>query len=157
MSSEVEKQILNAKENLPEVTPTPPDFKNQSTAHDLKSRLEWGEPGLTILDVNDRETFNDGHIMGAVAMPMDEVVDRAKGSLENNRDIYVYGASDEETSTAASHLRQAGFNRVAELRGGLAGWKALGGPTEGRKEALTPPTAGDYNVVARIQESQGKH
>lgn len=142
--------ILSAKEKLPNVTPTPPGFKPQSSVNDLKSRLEWGEPGFTILDVRDREIYNDGHIMGAMPMPIDELVDRATPALDINRDIYIYADSDDQTAQAASQLRQAGFQKVAELKGGLAAWKAIGGPTEGAVEGLSAPDAGDYNVAARL-------
>lgn len=147
----VSEAILNAKEKMPNITPNPAGMKSQSSAHDLKSRLEWGEPAFTILDVRDREIFNNGHIMGAMPMPMDELVDRAQSSLDVNRDIYVYAESDEQTSQAANMLRSAGFDSVAELKGGLAAWKAVGGPTEGAIESRTPPGADDYNVVDRLK------
>nr|WP_322111981.1 rhodanese-like domain-containing protein [Aerosakkonema funiforme] len=150
----VSDAIETAKSKLPNVTPTPPGFKPQSSAHDLKSRLEWGEPAFTILDVRDRETYNDGHIMGAMPMPMDELVERATPTIDFNRDIYVYADSDEQTSQAASELRSAGFQKVAELKGGLAAWKAVGGPTEGISESRTPPGSDDYNVVDRLKNHQ---
>ncbi|HEY9873513.1 MAG TPA: rhodanese-like domain-containing protein [Candidatus Obscuribacterales bacterium] len=155
-SDKVAEAIQGAKDKLPNVTPTPPGFKAQSSVQDLKSRVEWGEPAFTIIDVSDRMTFNDGHIMGAMAMPIDDLAERAKSSMEPNRDIYVYGATDEETATAASQLRQAGFQNVAELKGGLAAWKAIGGPTEGISESRTPAGADDYNVVSRVQDQLGK-
>lgn len=143
-------QISNIKEQLPDITPTPPGLKAQSSSHDLKSRLDWGEPALTIVDTRDRETFNKSHITGAMPWPLDELVERAKSSLEFNRDIYVYGDGDEQTAEAASRLRQAGFQSVAELRGGLAGWKAIGGPIDGAIEHPNPgPDA--YNLAARLQ------
>ncbi|WP_338022467.1 rhodanese-like domain-containing protein [Argonema antarcticum] len=150
----VSEAILSAKEKMPNITPTPPGFKAQSSAHDLKSRLEWGEPAFTILDVRDREIFNDGHIMGAMPMPIDELVERAKPSIDLNRDIYVYADSDEQTSQAVNQLRSAGFEKVAELQGGLAAWKAIGGPTEGVSESRTPAGADDYNVVDRLKNHQ---
>ncbi|AFZ15209.1 Rhodanese-like protein [Crinalium epipsammum PCC 9333] len=156
VTNKVADSIKGAKDNMPEVTPTPPGMKSQSSVEDLKSRLEWGEPAFTILDVRDRETFNDGHIMGAMAMPVDQLVDRAKSSLEPSRDIYVYGETDEATASAASSLRQAGFECVAELKGGFAAWKAIGGATEGVSESRTPAGADDYNVVSRLQDEASK-
>lgn len=145
----VQDSIQNAKDALPNVTPTPPGVKASSSAHDLKSRLEWGEPALTILDVRDRDAFNKGRILGAITMPSEEVVDRARTALEPQRDIYVYGNSDGDTAQAAGKLREAGFRNVAELKGGLEGWKAISGPTEGTEEFVQPgPDA--YNVVSRI-------
>lgn len=112
--------------------------------------MEWGEPAFTILDVRDRNAFNQGHIMGAMPFPQNELVDRAE-SIAKSRDIYVYGESDEQTAQAAQQLRSAGFVHVSELKGGLAAWKAVGGPTEGIIESRTPAGADDYNVVDRLK------
>jgi len=107
-------------ELLPQAAP----FKQQSRVYDLKSRLDWGEPALTIVDARDRAAFNECHIMGAVSMPMPELVERAQTTLESGRYIYVYGETDEETAAAAEKLREAGYEAVSELTGGLAAWKA---------------------------------
>jgi len=110
--------------------PTPPPMKARSLVYDLKARLDWGEPALTIIDVRDRNLFNTSHIMGAISMPMNELIDRVRPSLELSRDLYIYGEIDEETAEAATILRAAGFENVSELRGGLAAWKAVGFPVE---------------------------
>lgn len=133
------------------IIPPQPPIQPQSDVHELKSRLEWGEPAFTILDVRDRNTYNDGHIMGSMPMPIDELAERAVSSLAQTRDIYVYGENEQQTAQAAQTLRSAGFVHVSELKGGLAAWKAVGGPTEGIIESRTPAGADDYNVVARIQ------
>ena len=133
MTNPAEKKILDAKDALPEVTPTPdPQKTPKSSAKDLKDRLEWGEPGLTIIDVRDRDAFNDERIMGAISMPMEEdLAEKAKETLESRREIYVYGEED-QTAQAASSLREAGFEAVSEIDGGLEAWKAIDGSTEGR-------------------------
>jgi len=110
--------------------PVPPPLQAQSRVYDLKARLDWGEPALTIIDVRDRHAFNAAHISGAISMPMNELVDRALTSLELVRDIYLYGETDEETAIAASQLREAGYLKVSELRGGMSAWKAVGFPLE---------------------------
>ncbi|MBE9137870.1 rhodanese-like domain-containing protein [Nodosilinea sp. LEGE 07088] len=109
----------------------PPAMKPQATVQDLKSRLDWGEPALTIIDVRDRAAFNELHIQGAVSMPLPMLVDAVSRNLEQERDIYVYGDSDEMTATATGQLRAAGFQKVAELAGGLAAWQAAKYPIEG--------------------------
>lgn len=63
-------------------------------------------------------------------MPQNELVDRVLSSLENTRDIYVYGDTDEETAIAAVKLRAAGYENVSQLRGGVAAWKAVDFPIE---------------------------
>ncbi|MBD1854004.1 MULTISPECIES: rhodanese-like domain-containing protein [Leptolyngbya] len=149
--SKLEDAIENAKEALPNITPTPHGLKAESSVHDLKSRLEWGEPALTILDVRSRDVYNHGHIMGAMEFPMDQLVELAQKNFEYKRDIYVYGATDEETTEAARMLRQAGFVNVAELKGGLEAWKAVGGSTEGIDETRAEPGANAYNVVTNVK------
>jgi rhodanese-related sulfurtransferase len=98
--------------------------------YELKARLDWGEPALTIIDIRSHSEFSQGHIMGAINMPTNELIDRALVSLELVRDIYVYGDTDEEAAAAAAKLRSAGFLNVSEIQGGLPVWKAYGYPTE---------------------------
>ncbi len=147
----ISENISDIKKNLPKVTPTPSDFHQQATAHELKSRLNWGEPALTILDVRDPETFRKCRIVGAMQFPMDELESRAKSSLELNREIYIYGGSDEETASAANVLREAGFQKVAQLLGGIDAWREIYGALEG-SATDQPPSAGEFNVVARMQQ-----
>lgn len=151
--SEVEKTILNAKDKLPEVTPTPsPQQTPVSSAQALKSRLEWGEPAFTVLDVRERTAFNASRIMGAMSMPVDELPDQATSSLDPQREIYIYADSEEQTTQAANTLRDAGFTAVSELRGGLAGWKAVGGPIEGSAENGYDTSGAEYNLKARLDK-----
>jgi rhodanese-related sulfurtransferase len=113
------------------IIPIPAPLKANSRVQDLKKRLDWGEPALTIIDVRSRGSFNASHITGAVLIPLGQLVEQALVNLELVRDIYVYGSSDEETALAAAVLKDAGYQNVAELLGGLAAWKAAGYPFEG--------------------------
>jgi rhodanese-related sulfurtransferase len=108
----------------------PEPIQDRSNVDSLKNRLDWGEPALTIVDVRERSAFTMSHIMGAIAMPFDELVNRAQASLEFIRDIYVYGETEEQTAEAATKLRAAGYQHVAELVGGLAAWKRAEYPVE---------------------------
>lgn len=115
-----------------EVSPAPAKFENVASPTDLKARLDWGEPALTIIDVRDRESFNNERIMGAMSMPLEDLTSRAAQTLEKERDIYVYGDSDQSTEGAAIQMYEAGFERIAAIAGGLSAWKAAGGAVEGR-------------------------
>lgn len=116
--------------------PLPKSLESQSLVHDLKTRLDWGEPALTIIDVRDRAAFNISHILGAISLPMEELVSRALVNLEFTRDLYIYGSFDEQTASAAAQLRAAGYKNVSELRGGLAAWKATDCPIEGNSAVV---------------------
>lgn len=109
----------------------PEKIQNRANVGALKNRLDWGEPALTVIDVRDRHAFNTRHIVGAIAMPLIELVSRAQASLEVVRDIYVYGETDAQTAAAAEQLRHAGYQHIAELTGGLAAWEKAQYPVEG--------------------------
>jgi rhodanese-related sulfurtransferase len=119
------KVISEAKEKLSEVIPTPAKPTPVASAQSLKERLDWGEPALTIIDIRDRDAFLQERIRGA--MLLSDV-----SNLPKNREIYIYGDTEEEVAEAADNLRQAGFESVSQVQGGLPGWKAILGPTEGR-------------------------
>ncbi|MBF2036429.1 MAG: rhodanese-like domain-containing protein [Leptolyngbyaceae cyanobacterium T60_A2020_046] len=110
--------------------PKPAPMRPESRVYDLKARLDWGEPALTIIDVRDRATFNSSHVQGAISVPVEELVARITTLLEPSRDIYLYGDTDEESTIAAESLRHAGYQKVSILRGGAAAWKAAGFPIE---------------------------
>ncbi|MDF2386623.1 rhodanese-like domain-containing protein [Nostoc ellipsosporum NOK] len=99
--------------------------------HDLKSRLQWGQPAFTIVDVRDRTSYNHGHISGAITLPLDTLESRVKTALHTERHIYVYGENDQQTAEAAKLLRDAGYGEVGEIAGGFAAWKTVGGAIEG--------------------------
>ena len=109
----------------------PAPLQPKSRVYDLKKRLDWGEPALTIVDVRSRDAFNISHITGAISFPLSQLVERSLASLELVRDIYVYGTTDEETANAVGFLKKAGYQNVAELVGGASAWKAAGFPIEG--------------------------
>ncbi len=109
----------------------PPMLQPQSSVQDVKTRLDWGEPALTIIDVRDRSAFNQSRIQGAISMPLANLVEAVSSSLEKVRDIYVYGDTDVMTAEAANQLRDAGFQQVAELLGGLSAWRTARYPVEG--------------------------
>jgi rhodanese-related sulfurtransferase len=116
-----------------ELSPAPVTFHRISSAKALKNRLDWGKPDLTIIDVRDRDSFNQEHITGAIWVPLDDLVTQIRQWLEFNRDIYLYSHADSDMINAAAQLDRAGFERVAILDAGLSGWKAVHGPTEGRQ------------------------
>ncbi|GAB4537159.1 MAG: rhodanese-like domain-containing protein [Pleurocapsa sp.] len=119
------KVVSEVKEKLSEAIPTPPEITPVSSAQALKDRLDWGEPALTIIDIRDRESFLEERITGAMLIADVQ-------NLPENRDIYIYGDEENQIAEVAGNLRQAGFENVSQLQGGLAGWKAVEGATEGR-------------------------
>lgn len=138
-------------DKLPIPTPAAAISGSVVSVHELKSRLNWGEPGLTILDVRDRDSFDDCRILGAMNTPLAMLPGAVKSSLQPKRDIYIYGSSEEESTTAANLLREAGFLKVAVLRGGLETWLKVDGSVDG-VATNTDPGPDAYNVFSRLKE-----
>lgn len=115
-----------------QLTPVPENFEAISLPSELKARLDWGEPALSIVDVRDRESFNNERIVGAMPMPIDTLATAAKAAFEADRDIFIYSDSDMATAEAVTQLQSSGFKRVTSIKGGLPAWKAINGATEGR-------------------------
>ncbi|MGG6238442.1 rhodanese-like domain-containing protein [Nodosilinea sp. AN01ver1] len=135
-SDQASDQVQNAKSAVTQPLPKPPGMSStQATADELLKRLNWGEPALTIIDARSRQSFNAERITGA--MSRDQIAE-ATQSLEHQRDIYVYGDGGDQATEVVNQLRQAGYQKVALLQGGLSAWKAIGGPTEG-VEAFSSP------------------
>ena len=130
--AQVSDRIESVKSTITGPLPTPPEMSGeQASPNELLSRLNWGEPGLTIVDVRSREAFNNERITGSVPIPMGQIPDSEEPMLEYERDLYVYSDNSESASEAVNRFRQAGFKNVAEIKGGLDAWKGIGGPTEG--------------------------
>lgn len=152
--SNVESTIQSLKDKLPNVTPTPPGLHVHATAHELKSRLSWGEPALTIFDIRDSAVVAERRIMGAMYLSLEDLESYEMAGVALTRDIYVYGETDEATSVAAGRLRDLGFTCVAELKGGLETWESIGGAVEGTTTRNDKAGADAYNVFSRLQKFQ---
>lgn len=150
--SNIEDTIESIKEKLPNVTPTPPSFHAQASAHELKSRLSFGEPALTIFDVRDRATFQDRQITGAMCLPWESLQAGERPHVALNRDIDIYAETDAKAAEAARLIRSLGFTRVAELKGGLETWQFIGGAVEGIATRDDKAGADAYNVFSRLKK-----
>lgn len=121
--------LLNTM-NLFSWFPKPSPLRPESRVYDLKERLDWGEPALSIVDIRNRVDFSASHITGAISIPAHQLLETAHRCFEIDRDLYIYGITDEEASVAAEQLRTAGYTSVSVLRGGVSAWKAAGFPVE---------------------------
>lgn len=117
----------------------------------LKARLEWGEPALTILDMRDRSEFDKCHIRGAMNVTMQNLA-TILTSLAPDRHIYVYTTQSEEAVAAADSLREAGFTNVAELTGGIPAWLEIGGAVTGSATSFDSLRPDMYNVFSRMKQ-----
>jgi len=76
---------------------------------------------ILILDIRSRDSFNQGHIQGAVNFPMNEL-HRSYGDIPHDRRIVVVDQNGYRSFLAASYLVRKGFGDVVRLLGGMDRW-----------------------------------
>jgi rhodanese-related sulfurtransferase len=97
---------------------------------ELAARLASGTAPV-ILDVRTAEEFADGHIPGALNVPVAEFSDRlAALELAPAAEIVVHCQSGRRAATAEAILAEAGYTNVRDLSGHMLGWRAAGHPLE---------------------------
>jgi glyoxylase-like metal-dependent hydrolase (beta-lactamase superfamily II)/rhodanese-related sulfurtransferase len=85
-----------------------------------------------LLDVREPAEFDGplGHLRGAVLVPLGELQDRTAG-FDRSRPVVAICRSGARSAQATVLLQKAGFDRVANLAGGMLRWRADGHPVEG--------------------------
>lgn len=75
-----------------------------------------------ILDVRSKEEYDEGHIDGAVLLPVDNIKDEAGPVIGGkNKTILVYCRSGNRSSLAASRLASLGYTDIRDF-GGIVDW-----------------------------------
>jgi rhodanese-related sulfurtransferase len=82
--------------------------------------------GAVVLDVREAYEYVEGHVPGAVLLPLSRVHSQLRDLPQAER-VYVICASGNRSRTAAGWLRSAGIDAVS-VAGGTGGWAAQGRP-----------------------------
>lgn len=78
---------------------------------------------LVVIDVRREPEFADGHIRGAINIPLDEMVDPASmANIEDDHNVYVHCAGGYRSVIAASLLKRQGIHN---LRNVIGGWDKI--------------------------------
>ncbi len=71
-----------------------------------------------LLDVREDYEYQDGHIKGAVNLPLREILEK-KDTLPKDKDIYVYCRSGHRSADAVNFLKSLGFEKIHNIEGGF--------------------------------------
>jgi adenylyltransferase/sulfurtransferase len=93
---------------------------NEITAEELKRRLDRGED-VFILDVRNPPEFQICRIPGSTLLPLPELPQRV-GELDRGRELVVHCKSGMRSAKAIDFLRQQGFTKLTNLKGGILAW-----------------------------------
>ncbi|MDQ5866503.1 MAG: molybdopterin-synthase adenylyltransferase MoeB [Chloroflexota bacterium] len=87
---------------------------------DLKSRLDAGQK-LVLLDVREPHEWNIAHLEGAKLIPVNQVTAHVH-ELSTADEMVVYCKGGTRSARAVNELRQLGFRKLWNLRGGINAW-----------------------------------
>jgi rhodanese-related sulfurtransferase len=97
---------------------------------------------LTLVDVLPASSYEEGHIPGAVSLPLEEVGTRASLLLPDpNAEIAVYcgGPTCPRAEQAAALLHKLGYSSVRHYHGGIVEWMEAGEALERSGGQGSPP------------------
>jgi rhodanese-related sulfurtransferase len=81
------------------------------------------DPRLLVIDVRRETEFADGHVRGAVNIPVSELTDPATmANIEDTHNIYVHCAGGYRSIIASSMLKRQGIHNLRNITGG---WKSI--------------------------------
>ncbi len=80
--------------------------------------------GMMLLDVRPAKEYEQGHIPGAVHVPLADVGDRVK-KLKKDKDLVVYCRSGNQSIWAIKRLMGMGYKNLYNLKGGYHAWKRI--------------------------------
>jgi rhodanese-related sulfurtransferase len=91
------------------------------------------QSGLIIINVLDKDWYDDCHIKGSINVPFFELDEFVKKLDTEKAEIVLYCSNYFCTSSiyACRHLKDMGFKKVWAYEGGIAEWYQLGLPVEG--------------------------
>ena len=103
-----------------EATMTTEDNETETTVTELKRRMDAKEP-FFLLDVREPNEYQIGKIPGSTLIPLGEVPKRVN-EIPRDKEIVVHCKMGGRSAQAALYLRQQGFTRVKNLKGGILDW-----------------------------------
>lgn len=97
-----------------------------------------------LLDVRQPAEYENGHLAGAILIPLKELPDRL-AELEKEKPLIVYCAIGGRSKMAAQFLSGSGFDKVYNVVGGIKAWQ--GGRATGSQEAGLELFTGEEEFV----------
>ncbi len=102
--------------------------------------------GYVLLDVRAEADFNQGHIQGALNLPVGGIESASRRLIPPSSTVVVYGRSPgcAQSAVAADKLKTLGFEKVLRFTGGLEEWAAAGNRVVKTAPALARENIGKH-------------
>lgn len=91
------------------------------TADEAKTMMDAGD--VTIVDVRTAQEYADGHIPGAINIPLESIgSDKPAELTDTDADLIVYCRTGVRSKQASDKLVELGYQHVNDM-GGIVDWK----------------------------------
>src|SRR5207237_1758979 len=100
--------------------PASVDQAGDITVEQLQLRLQKGDK-VFILDVRNPEEYQICKIAGSTLLPLPALPQRF-GELDKSREMIVHCKSGMRSAKAIAYLKQQGFTKLKNLKGGILAW-----------------------------------
>ncbi|MER6973737.1 rhodanese-like domain-containing protein [Nocardioides sp. NPDC000445] len=97
----------------------------ETTIDQLAAALDRG---AAVVDVREPAEFREGHVPGAINIPMGQLTARL-GEIDRDRSVHMVCASGNRSGAMADVLRANGFDAI-NVAGGTNAWIRSGRPIE---------------------------
>ncbi len=98
----------------------------QSRRPDVKEAQRLYNAGATFVDVRSDQEWREGHVKGALHMPVKELPSDASEKLtDKNQPIVTYCELGGRAAKGAAILRQLGYHNVTAMSGGFPDWQKI--------------------------------
>ena len=89
--------------------------------------------GLVIVNVLNKELYEDCHIVGSLSVPFEQVEQYAQAHVDKDAEIVIYCSNYmcSASGAACRKLQALGFKNVCAYEAGTAEWYQQGLPTQG--------------------------
>ena len=141
------KLVVSARDHLAKVK----EQIREETAQEAALRLS-AETRPALVDVRERDEYEQGFIPGAVHIPRGNLESRIEAQVPDRATpVIIYCASGMRSAYAAKTLAELGYTDVVSLAGGFSGWKQNGYDWK-QPRTLTPEQFERYSRHVLIPE-----
>ena len=100
------------------------EAKHNSSVNYVEAKEKIINESAILVDVRTEEEYNEGHIDGAILLPLDSIDNDSSEKLigDKNTVIIVYCKSGKRSAQALEKLTELGYKEVYDL-GAMSNWK----------------------------------
>jgi len=143
---EVAPELLAAVDEF--LTSIPEGYYSIGTVEKLQEAID---NGAVLIDVREPNEFEQGHIAGAVNIPLRTLVANLD-QIPQDQPVIAYCASGYRSALANGILHTLGFDNVRSFPAGYGAWEAAQGESGDVPVEVAAAVTSDFEIVAAVDE-----